>query len=300
MQFNRFQTLADVFMLLGLVIIGGIVFGFIGLMISLPVFHINLENYQDILSGKTQGSIAFLKFFNLMATFGTWVVSAYALIRIRHFDARITWQTMAPKPASVWLMILPVFGALLFMSVFLLELNMSIPLPDVLKKFDSEANKAMLNKMLVMDTTGQFIGNILIIALAPAIFEEIFFRGTLQKLLIHLFGNAHAGIFITAFLFAGVHLNMQQMLPMLFIALVLGYTCYYTRSIWPGIILHFMNNAFAVIMNYLSRTSETARALVNDEYHPPVLITILSAAVIAGFIYLISKHYNQEQILTHE
>ncbi|MES2617275.1 MAG: CPBP family intramembrane glutamic endopeptidase [Bacteroidota bacterium] len=288
-------------MLIGLVIFGAIIFGFIGLLICIPIFDIDISTLQARMSDGSIENINFLKVFNLITTFGAWVVSAYALIRIRQFSAKTTWQLSSPQPSYTWIAIPFVFISMLFASAFLIEVNGAITIPESLKQFSSKANKQLLENMLMMNGPKDLIVNILIVGLAPALFEEIFFRGTLQKLAIHFFDHAHIGIFITAFIFTAVHLNAEQFIPMLFLALVLGYTCYYTKSIWPSIILHFFNNSFAVIINYYKDKSTAAQQLVEDSYQPPVAIVVISFIAIGAFIYLIAKHYHkQKSLITNE
>lgn len=301
MQSNRFQTLSDIFILIGLVIFGGIFFGVLGVLACIPVFNLDAGGIQNaILNSADPWNANVLKLFNLFATFGSWVVSAYVFIRIRQYDAVITWQVKRPEPRYV-LWALPVICvALLFISSFLIGVNELIPFPDSIRSLNSDANQKVLKSMLMMENTNQLFLNILVIGLAPAIFEEIFFRGTLQRLLIHLFDNAHIGIFITSFIFAGVHLNIMQIVPMMFLALVLGYICYYTKSIWPSIVLHFLNNSTAVVVNYLEDKSELAKQLADDQYSPSIVLTIASFALVGLFFYRLIHHNKKQAATNHE
>ncbi len=301
MQFNRFQTLSDIFILIGLVIFSGIILAVLGIFVCVPIFHLDLSTLAETL--RDTGSIdniGFIKVFNLFVSFGMWVVSAFILMKIRGYETMAVWQVRSPQPNGI-LMFLPiVFVALLFVSAFLIKFNAALPLPESIKNLSSSANQALMENFLVMKNVNQLLINLLVIGLAPALFEEIFFRGTLQRLLIHFFGNAHIGVITGSIIFAAIHLNVLQFIPMLFLALVLGYVCHYTKSIWPGIILHFLNNGVAVLMNYYEDKSVLAKQLAEDSYSPSAIITLVSVVIIGGFFYWVIKNNTNQEVSSDE
>lgn len=88
------------------------------------------------------------------------------------------------------------------------------------------------------------------VGLAP-FFEETFFRGFIQPLLVRDLG-AIAGIVITGCLFGGMHLfeygNLWQYgVAISLVGIVLGYIRHRSGSIIPGIIVHACFNSLAVI-----------------------------------------------------
>ena len=58
-----------------------------------------------------------------------------------------------------------------------------------------------------MKTIQDYIFSLIIIALLPALFEEMLFRGALQPIIINISKNVFAGIFITSFLFSAFHVS---------------------------------------------------------------------------------------------
>jgi len=85
--------------------------------------------------------------------------------------------------------------------------------------------------------------NMLIIALIPAIAEEFFFRGFLQQYLNKFTGNYHTSIWITSLVFGIIHLNILNILPLIFLGAILGYIYHFSQNIWISIFTHFINNA---------------------------------------------------------
>lgn len=83
----------------------------------------------------------------------------------------------------------------------------------------------------------------LIVVLAPLL-EELLFRGVVLDGYLKNYKPTHA-IVGSALLFALIHGNMAQGFGAFFIGLVIGWIYWKTNSIIPGIIIHFVNNAFA-------------------------------------------------------
>lgn len=85
-------------------------------------------------------------------------------------------------------------------------------------------------------------------AVLPAICEETLHRGMLLK------GNSTLGmkksIIISGFLFGLLHCNIEQFFYATIIGLFLGYLCWCCSSIYPCIIVHFMNNSISVFLSF--------------------------------------------------
>jgi membrane protease YdiL (CAAX protease family) len=80
--------------------------------------------------------------------------------------------------------------------------------------------------------------------IAPIV-EEIFFRGFLFQGFRHRYGWV-AAILISSLLFAAAHLDPVALIPTFILGAVLAYVYHRSNSVWPGIILHFLVNAFAM------------------------------------------------------
>lgn len=122
-------------------------------------------------------------------------------------------------------------------------------LEDYLKALEETA-KAATEKMLDVDTVGGMLLNLLIIALIPAVGEELTFRGVLQQSLTRRM-NPHVAIFLSAAIFSFIHFQFYGFLPRLFLGLLMGYMFYITGSLWTSILMHFVNNGSVVVLYYL-------------------------------------------------
>ena len=114
-----------------------------------------------------------------------------------------------------------------------------------------EAAQAATEKMLNVNTLGGLFLNLLIIALIPAIGEELTFRGVLQQSLTRKM-NPHIAIILSAAIFSFIHFQFYGFLPRMFLGILLGYMFYITGSLWTSILMHFVNNGTAVVLYYLN------------------------------------------------
>lgn len=115
---------------------------------------------------------------------------------------------------------------------------------DLLEKMANDVTISLLS----FDATWQFPATLLAVAILPAICEELTFRGVLQPLFSRWTGSFHVGIWISALLFSAIHLQFHGFLPRMVLGAGLGYLVYYSGSLWPAILAHFLNNAMAICL----------------------------------------------------
>lgn len=123
---------------------------------------------------------------------------------------------------------------------------------------------------------------ILVVALVPAICEELLFRGFVLSGLRRL-GELPA-ICCSALLFGLAHASLYRMLPTAFLGLLLGAFAWRTRSVLPGLILHALNNAVAVA---LVRADGAPPWLKGDGEHVPWSVVLAGTAVLIGGLALL-------------
>ncbi len=98
-------------------------------------------------------------------------------------------------------------------------------------------------------TADMIIAGILIVLLAPVI-EEFFFRGFLLRALSDKVG-IYYGSLITAFLFAIFHFQWQSIIPIFILSLIINALVIRTKSIYPAIGFHILNNGISFIAQIL-------------------------------------------------
>ena len=125
--------------------------------------------------------------------------------------------------------------------------------------------------------------NIIVIALLPAICEELFFRGALQRVMIHLTKSPVLGIIIAAFLFSALHLQFAGFLPRMFLGIVLGVLYWYSGSLWTCMLAHFVFNGIQVII------VSYAPKYINVNPSPALFAAIVSIIAVSGVLYYYSR-----------
>jgi len=114
-----------------------------------------------------------------------------------------------------------------------------------------DAATAMIEVFLEMNGPTQLVFTFFLVAVVPAIGEEMLFRGVLQPVFIRVFKNQHLGIWLTAFVFSFIHFQFFGFIPRLLIGVFLGYLFAFTGNLWYSIIAHMANNGIAVVGYYL-------------------------------------------------
>jgi membrane protease YdiL (CAAX protease family) len=126
--------------------------------------------------------------------------------------------------------------------------------------------------------------DLVLVAALPAVFEELTFRGIL---LGAYKDSPKFGIFISAFLFALMHMNIQQFFYTFVGGLVFGYVVVKSRSIVPSMIIHFCINAFSVIRSYGYQHTASAANRINEILGALPALALYAVAV--GMIYLMIR-----------
>jgi len=213
-----------------------------GLILLFTNVELNAVNSMQFPS---QSVIDALKFIQLLTMVGLFVVPTLTYAYICDFDLKLQCsfdrQTLLLAIAIMFL-INPFIA-------FLYEWNMSLNLPDWLLVYDEKAEQ-LTKYFLRMDSLGDLSFNLLVLAIIPAIGEELLFRGYLQQTFAKWFGKPHVAIIVTALLFSAIHMQFQGFLPRLALGVVLGYLFYWSGSLWLPIIAHFINNAMAISFTY--------------------------------------------------
>ena len=95
-----------------------------------------------------------------------------------------------------------------------------------------------------------FFLQLFLVAVLPAICEEFIHRGVLLQGIKHI--GFKKAIVISSLCFALLHFNIQQVSYAFVIGLILGFVSVVAKNIWPAIIIHFVNNAISVYLDFAS------------------------------------------------
>ena len=171
--------------------------------------------------------------------------------------------------------------------LFTLQLNQQIPLPESFKVAEEQA-ELVLKGLLNMEYPAELIGNLILIAVLPAIGEEIVFRGIVQRQLMRVMLNPYVALFVAAVIFSLAHFQMEGFIPRLVLGMVLGWLYWKSGNLWVPSIAHLFNNGAQVLGQYLHKQGLSSVNL-EDDISVPVVAALLSLLLAAGVITLINK-----------
>ncbi|MEM1321883.1 MAG: CPBP family intramembrane glutamic endopeptidase [Bacteroidota bacterium] len=189
-------------------------------------------------------------------------------------------------------------GCMLMLTAFPLAhlalwLNQQIPLPAWAVSIENLTEKA-INGLLLAESPLEMLFNVLIIAILPAVGEELIFRGFIQKGLHRIAPNPHWAVWTAAFLFSIFHLQLEGFLPRMALGGLLGYMYYWTRNLWIPIAAHFINNGVQVIGQYFA-SPEAAQASIENSGQISWGITIISLIFVLGLSTLMINYNRNNQ-----
>jgi membrane protease YdiL (CAAX protease family) len=94
---------------------------------------------------------------------------------------------------------------------------------------------------------------LIVVAAMPAIVEELIFRGLLQSRLIAASNdNVHFGIIVSGTIFAALHMQPWNLLPMILLGVLFGYVYHYTKDIRYTMLMHFLHNGVQVTLMFFA------------------------------------------------
>jgi len=201
------------------------------------------------------------------------------------------------KPTALSLLVvgLVVYAILPFLN-YLADLNQQIVLPDLFSGIEQwmkakELQATHLTKIFLRtETIFGLSMNLFIVALIPAIGEELLFRGVLLRLTKEMTKSTHLAVIITALLFSAIHLQFYGFFPRFLLGLILGYSFVFSQNLWVPIFLHFVNNASSVIIFYMHYNGYIKISMENFGASPnPVYIIGSLLATIWLMIILYQK-----------
>ena len=252
---------AKLLVIVFVVLIGILVFSVIGIILAIPLFGIDISHIEQAMDAGNPTNIGFMKYFQTITSIGIFVFPPFIIawllgknaLNYLFLNGKSSLQTYVITATTV-IFALPLIN-------FLAQWNAQLSLPESLSWLEqfmkeSEANAQKITELfLKADSLSGLMLNIFIIALIPAIGEELLFRGIFQKLFIDWTKNKHLGIWLAAILFSAIHIQFYGFIPRMFLGALFGYMLLFSKNMWLPIVAHFVNNTFGVIAYYMMNKS---------------------------------------------
>lgn len=136
----------------------------------------------------------------------------------------------------------------------------------------------------------EFIMAIAIMAFFPALFEEVFFRGTLQNLLVRWWKAPLAAILVTSLFFSFIHLSVYLFASRAILGFILGLLYHRTKNIWVNVIAHFLNNLIAVSQLFMMSNQKEKMDVSKLDPEMPWWIGVIALAILVFLFKLLDKY----------
>lgn len=248
--------------------------------------------YSDALRSfaaiSTVGSFLLPTLFFIHFFYDLWgyeYINADRIPRFANFNSGIVWVLCA----------MPMIQGCYALNTYFAN-KMGLPANVIADSFKIGILKNMDYRMLLI--------NVLVMALLPALCEEFWFRGVVQKVLSRSMRSANVGIWVTAVWFSLYHAQADGFIPRMLLGAMLGYLAYWSSSIWTSVFAHALNNTIPIIVvfYYPEQLINAGKAAENSS--PSLIFVLLSLAftlTFGAFLYFINSHnrgeYNERLVM---
>ena len=215
-----------------------------------------------------------------------------------------TEEEIFEQPFYILPFVLVIIIVIVFMglnSIFI-EWNQNFKFPEALGW--EESLRAMENQLTELtaflttfDSTSQIIIAFIVIAILPAIGEELVFRGILQKELFRGTKNIHLSIWIAAAIFSGIHMQFYGFVPRMLLGALFGYLYHWSGNLTLSMLAHFVNNGVTVIALYLHQ-QKVIDIDIESTQSAPWQAVLFSAIFTIVLLYTFRKFYQQKNLTT--
>ncbi len=284
------------------------VFQFLLIMLITTLLAIGLWS----MLGGNQSTVS-LKWLQCLQTIGVFLLPCFLAaylwsdrpLHYLHLTTAPTWQT-ALLTIAMMIIALPFINLLGYW-------NQQLTLPDFLQPLEAlmkqqeEAAALLTERFIRADNFGILIINLLLMAVLPALSEELCFR----SILINLFQRTkdesrtsqpthripHTAIWASAIIFSFIHFQFYGFIPRMLMGALFGYLLVWSGSLWLPILAHFTNNAMAVILYniyYLQGLDPTAADTFGTGN--TLWLGLLSGILLIGCIYLLYYSYPKAEL----
>ncbi|MDR3367271.1 MAG: CPBP family intramembrane metalloprotease [Prevotellaceae bacterium] len=251
-----------------------------------PVFGFSPLQVQD---GLSPSNPALARYFLVTQSVGVFmlppVLAAFFIFRKR--SCIFLSAARCPDQRSAMLTALALILAVPFIS-FSANVNAQLPLPEWATRLDHDATE-LFAALIFSPDVATLLLNLLVIALIPAVGEELLFRGYLQRALWSWTKKPHLAIFVSAVTFSAIHLQLEGFIPRFLLGALFGYLLYWSGSLWLPIIAHFTNNALSVVAYFYAARRGADIESLEVETSVSALLALASVFVAANLLSHIQR-----------
>ncbi|WP_242921425.1 CPBP family intramembrane glutamic endopeptidase [Pontibacter liquoris] len=289
-----------VLLLLIAFMIGGIfVAYFLYSVLGEPLYGVSIFQLADTLANPTANpnAAAALMFYQGITSFFMFIVAPLFLLLAMgyHLGPYLSWKE---RPAFLLVLLSGLLIILIMpFNSLVINWNAGIHFPEFLKGFEEwarteERQAEQMTKLLAdFSTLPLLLVGLVVIAVIPAIGEELIFRGVLQRQLHRWTGNMHVAVWVAALVFAAIHVQFFGFVPRAILGALFGYLYFWSGRLIVPMIAHFVNNGFTVFLLYLQQTKQMTGFDVESTEAMPWYTVLLSVVLSAAVLYYLYQRF---------
>jgi len=230
---------------------------------GLSFFNIDYLSSESIIKATDGTNVPFLRYVLVAQEISFFIIPGIILLILLKPPDQSVFRLMNIPPLTDAVLVILLAVCLFPMTSFTGYLNSTMELPAWLSGVEQwmsekEAELANLTNLIIAsENFRDLLVNLIMIAILPAIGEELLFRGIFQKILYGLLKNGWLAIWISAFVFSAIHLQFYGFLPRFILGLVYGYLFLWSGSLFLPVLAHFINNAVPTIGAFLDASENT-------------------------------------------
>jgi membrane protease YdiL (CAAX protease family) len=273
-----------------------------GMLIAVPFYGTEVLTNSLSASGmESPESIKFLKYFQVLQSVGLFVIPPFIIAWLYHGDIQeYLYLNKNTRLQNYLLAALSLLFVIPFIN-FLGAINSQMSFPDSLSGIEiwmrsmEDSAKILVEKFMQVDGISGLLFNVFMIAVIPALGEELMFRGVVQKIFVGWTRNHHWGIWISAFLFSAMHMQFYGFLPRMALGAMFGYLLVWTGTMWIPILAHFVNNLMGVLGYFMIH-----KGIINNDVEEigigqeQIPVVILSISLVGFLLFMIYRSQHQE------
>lgn len=301
--FHGMKPFPQLMFSLFVMVVSVLVFLVVGMLIAFPFYGVEMLTGSLSASGmNTPEGLNFLKYFQVLQSVGLFIVPPFILAWF--YQGNIAEYLQLNRSTDIRVYLLATLALLIVIPFinFLGDLNSKMTLPGSLSGFENwmrsmeDAAQVMVEKFMKVESISGLLFNVFMIAVLPALGEELMFRGVIQKIFSNWTKNQHWGIWISAFLFSAMHMQFYGFLPRMALGAMFGYLLVWTGTMWAPILAHFVNNLMGVLGYYFINKGVISKDVeewgTGTEQLP---LVIFSLAGVGFLLFLIYRIENQKR-----
>ncbi len=260
-----------------------------GLMVGLSkVYGLDFTLvFKNLSENSPVGTRNFMRLILLINHLFSFIIPAIATVWLAYRNGFFKYFKLEKKPKLETIVLGLVW---LFVSMplvqYVYQINKELHLPKWMNDLESDTGK-LLETIIAKENAYEMVVTVLLIAVIPAIGEEMMFRGVIQQQLGRILKNEHITVWTSAFFFSAIHMQFQGFFARAILGALLGYLLIWSRNLWIPMIAHCFNNGIQIITLYVMdvKPSEMDKIGNTDKMHWTVAgISLLGVLAIGKYI----------------